>query len=308
MAATGTGFRYAGANSDDVSNNSGWIFSACADCFNQPAAPAPALDPGSITQVLAGEQANLVLQNVPQDKEVVWFNEDQTQELYADIANQFQPVINAGTVFYAALRDVNTGCVSEVLAVPVSILAEYTITASAGYCTGEPGPLIGLDNSYQGYSYQLQTSGGSNLGAPVAGTGFPITFGSYPNGDYQVVVTGPGPTQTITGTVNGTPGNCGISVPNFCFCNATDGRAPVTVKMSAPSGQNWTVKVVMGLYLTSSPPAPAAPTPMPVGTALTDIGGNMYTLDGIRLTTKGFWVQVTNGSSDFDIMVGNASW
>ncbi|MBK6930263.1 MAG: hypothetical protein IPH12_05140 [Saprospirales bacterium] len=211
-------------------------------------------------------------------------------------------------MFYAALRDVNTGCVSEVLAVPVSILAEYTITASAGYCTGEPGPLIGLDNSYQGYSYQLQTSGGSNLGAPVAGTGFPITFGSYPNGDYQVVVTGPGPTQTITGTVNGTPGNCGISVPNFCFCNATDGRAPVTVKMSAPSGQNWTVKVVMGLYLTSSPPAPAAPTPMPVGTALTDIGGNMYTLDGIRLTTKGFWVQVTNGSSDFDIMVGNASW
>lgn len=95
--------------------------------------------------------------------------------------------------------------------------------------------------------------------------------------------------------------------PQFLH-NTTDSRAEVTVKMFAPSGQNSTVKAVIGLHNASSPLAPAAPIPMPIGTPLTDIGGNMYTLDGIRLTTKGFWVQVTNGSSDFDVMVGNASW
>ncbi len=159
-----------------------------------------------------------------------------------------------------------------------------------------------------GVSYQLQTGGGSNLGAPVTGTGAPIQFGAYPNGQYQVVVTADGCTQTITGTIAATIVPCNISVPNFCTCNAPDGRAGVTVKISAPSGQNWTVKAVTGLYAATSPPAPAAPVPMPVGTPLTDIGGNMYTLDGIRLTDKGYWVQVTNGSTDFDVMVGNAAW
>ncbi len=54
--------------------------------------------------------------------------------------------------------------------------------------------------------------------------------------------------------------------------------------------------------------APAAPTPVPIGAPLNYIGGNMYTLDALRLTTKGYWVQVTNGATDFDIMIGNASW
>ncbi|MBK8705509.1 MAG: hypothetical protein IPN33_19410 [Saprospiraceae bacterium] len=34
IAATGSAFTYAGANSDDVFNNSGWIFEACPDCFS----------------------------------------------------------------------------------------------------------------------------------------------------------------------------------------------------------------------------------------------------------------------------------
>ena len=36
--------------------------------------------------------------------------------------------------------------------------------------------------------------------------------------------------------------------------------------------------------------------------------GNMYTLDALRLTTKGYWIQVTNGSTDLDIQVGNPAW
>lgn len=152
------------------------------------------------------------------------------------------------------------------------------------YCTGAGGPLVGLSGSLPGVNYQLQTGNGDNLGAPVTGTGAPIGFGIYPNGTYQVVAND-GCTEPITGTINAQQGHCAISVPNFCTCNAPDGRAAVTVKISAPSGQNWTVKAVIGLYAATSPPAPV---PMPVGTPLTDIGGTMYTLDGIRKTDKGY--------------------
>ena len=209
--------------------------------------------------------------------------------------------------YTVALTVYKNGCsatCSKMIHIDVSA---FSITGAA-YCTGDPGPVIGLSGSDMGVSYQLQTGGGSNLGAPVTGTGAPIQFGAYPNGQYQVVVTADGCTQTITGTIAATIVNCNIAVPNFCTCNAPDGRAGVTVKISAPSGQNWTVKAMTGLYAATSPPAPAAPVPMPVGTPLTDIGGNMYTLDGIRKTDKGYWVQVTNGSTDFDVMVGNAAW
>lgn len=58
-----------------------------------------------------------------------------------------------------------------------------------------------------------------------------------------------------------------------------------------------------GLYTAAHPH-----TPIPGGTPLLDAGGNMYTLDAARSATKGYWVRVTNGTTDLDIMVGNASW
>lgn len=191
--------------------------------------------------------------------------------------------------------------------ITVSAVPAFVLTYT-DYCAGEPGPLVGLSGSDIGSTYQLQTAGGANLGAPVAGTGMPLSFGVYPNGAYRVIVTSANPQQIITGTVAAQSEPCGIDVPGHCTCNSSDGRAGVEVKVSAPSGQNWTVKAVIGLYAVSSPPAPALPIPMPVGTPLTYLGGNMYQLDGIRLTAKGYWVQVTNGSTDFDIMVGNAAW
>lgn len=211
--------------------------------------------------------------------------------------------INTMTYNYTDGNSCTNTCAFDISVSPAPTVAlTYT-----DYCTGEPGPQVGLNGSDIGSTYQLQTGGG-NLGAPVGGTGGPLSFGRYPNGLYQVVITSAGSTQTVTGTVAGIAMPCNIAVPNFCTCNAPDGRAAVTVKISAPSGQNWTIKAVIGLYSAASPPAPAAPVPMLVGTPLTYIGGNMYTLDGIRLTDRGYWVQVTNGSIDFDVMVGNAAW
>ena len=110
------------------------------------------------------------------------------------------------------------------------------------------------------------------------------------------------------------PAGYKIEVSNVCSCNnipskptakgmPADDRKYITVKVTASPAQNWTVKDITGLYSTSSPPAPADPILLTPGTALNDAGAGMYTLDAIRLTTTGFWVQVTNGSCDLDIMV-----
>ncbi|MBK8965650.1 MAG: hypothetical protein IPM36_03030 [Lewinellaceae bacterium] len=205
----------------------------------------------------------------------------------------------------------NTGCcLNEPVLSSDCGLAEFegqTISSSSSYCFEDAGPIIGLSASMVGLTYQLKSNGGADLGAPVVGTGSPIYFGSYPNGNYQVVATAaPGCTASISGSVNGTPGACTISVPSFCACDAPNGRAPVSIKITAPEGQTWTVKAVIGLYDAGSPPNTLIP--LAVGTPMQYLGGNMFGLDALRRTDKGFWVQLTNGSTDKDVMVGNAGW
>ncbi|MBL7774599.1 MAG: hypothetical protein JNK89_01275, partial [Saprospiraceae bacterium] len=211
---------------------------------------------------------------------------------------------NTVTYTYADGNQCQNSCDFDVT---VSAAPTVAITYT-DYCAGEPGPLVGLNGSELGSSYQLQTSGGANLGGPEAGTGGPLSFGAYPNGAYQVVISSAGPTQTVTGTVAGSVAPCNIAAPDFCSCNAPDGRAPATLKISAPAGQTWTVKAVIGLYDAGSPPAPGALIPLAVGAPLTYMGGGMYTLDALRRTDKGYWVQVTNGSTDKDLMVGAPAW
>ncbi|MCB0531297.1 MAG: hypothetical protein H6574_00460 [Lewinellaceae bacterium] len=183
------------------------------------------------------------------------------------------------------------------------IIMSDVITHSPEFCMKDPGPVIGLSGSKVGVTYQLQTGGGSNLGAPVPGDGNPIYFGVYPNGSYKVVATnGMGCTATTTANVNAQAGMCEIDVPDYCTCNAQNGFTPVTIKVSAPAGQTWEVKEVIGLY------GPNPYLPVTVGTPLNYIGGNMYTLDANRSNTKGYFVKMTNGFTDLEIQVGNPSW
>ncbi|MCB0532365.1 MAG: hypothetical protein H6574_06915 [Lewinellaceae bacterium] len=180
--------------------------------------------------------------------------------------------------------------------VPINIISNNT------YCAGEPGPVIGVDPSFVGFQYQLKDADGANLGAPVAGTGSAIYFGAYPNGFYRVVATSAQCTGNTTATTQATPTNCRIDIPDFCDCNSPTGFTPVTIKISAPPGMNWTVKDRIGLYEQQQPNLP-----MPIGTSMTYIGNNMYQLFGAR-ANNGYWVRMTNGFTDFDIMVGNPSW
>jgi hypothetical protein len=134
MVASGSGFSYAGANSDDVFNNDGWIFDACPDCFSAPPQPAPTLDPASVTTVQPGEQATLILANLPAGYEAVWFDEQQQQELYASADNLFQPQMPQSARFFGAIRELATGCVSEVLEVLVCAGPIAQASYSIGVC------------------------------------------------------------------------------------------------------------------------------------------------------------------------------
>lgn len=109
--------------------------------------------------------------------------------------------------------------------------------------------------------------------------------------------------DTYLWSVDGTAITCPVGIPDFCSCTDPSGYTPVTIKVTAPPFQNWTVVAVIGLYGPVNPYPPVA-----VGTTLNYIGGNMYTLDAARDNTKGYFVRVSNGFTEKDIQVGNPSW
>ncbi|HEX8154130.1 MAG TPA: hypothetical protein VF698_13435 [Thermoanaerobaculia bacterium] len=108
--------------------------------------------------------------------------------------------------------------------------ATQTVTGGGAYCAGGAGVSVGLANSDSGISYQLQRDG-SNVGAPVAGTGAAISFGNQTTaGTYTVIATNAATcsaqmsgnaiitidalpaTQTVTGGGAYCAGGAGVSV------------------------------------------------------------------------------------------------
>ncbi|MCB0576753.1 MAG: hypothetical protein KDC61_19495, partial [Saprospiraceae bacterium] len=191
IAASGSGFAYAGANSDDVSNNSGWLFAACPPQFYLPPMPAPNLDPSSVTVLQAGDQATLVLENpdpnkpdpalkkLPLDYEAVWFDKTLTMELYADVANFFQPVVNESTTFYGAFRDQSTGCVSEILPVLICVMNVGINIQTDATCSNSNGTVdIEITGSEAPFTYTWMTTNGSGL-VPDAEDQTTLSPGTY---------------------------------------------------------------------------------------------------------------------------------
>jgi hypothetical protein len=146
---------------------------------------------------------------------------------------------------------------------------------------------VGLSGSQAGINYQLVYNG-VNVGSPVAGTGAAISFGTQlPAGAYTVVATNTSTlcVSTMTGSVSVTTFNCSAEISDPCAClnNATtltNGQFSEQVKVNAPTSQTWTVTAVNGLFASNSANPPSAPTAITVGTVLTNVGGNMFTLNG----------------------------
>ncbi|MBL7805048.1 MAG: hypothetical protein JNL02_15005, partial [Saprospiraceae bacterium] len=188
----------------------------------------------------------------------------------------------------------------------------FSVTGGGSYCAGGPGLPVGLSGSQSGVNYQLQINNVNN-GAPVAGTGNAINFGTFTTvGTYTVVATttATGCSTAMTGSVSIATFNCNISISDPCVClnNATtltNGQFGETIKVNAPAGQTWTVQSINGLFSTSSLPPAAAPTPILPGAPLTFIGNNMYQLQGIHVDAIGYTVTVVN-QAGVALTIGNS--
>ncbi len=191
--------------------------------------------------------------------------------------------------------------------------AQFTITGGGLVCTTDNiGVPVGLSGSQSGVNYQLFLNG-NPVGAPVAGTGNAISFGTQlPAGTYTVVATATlgGCTRTMTGSVSVATFNCTVAISDPCVClnNAStlfDGQFGEQIKVNAPSTQTWKVTAINGLYSTGSPAPPGAPIPLAVGTTLLNIGGNMFTLDGRHVDAIGYTLTVSNSLGTF-LSIGNS--
>ncbi|HPI09193.1 MAG TPA: hypothetical protein PLM41_22525, partial [Saprospiraceae bacterium] len=168
--------------------------------------------------------------------------------------------------------------------------------------TDNSGVAIGLSGSQTGVNYQLFL-GTSPVGASVAGTGAPITVGNpMIAGSYRVVATNnaSGCTASMSAGAVVISVNCNSSITDPCGCknNATtlaNGQFDETIQVNAPANQTWTVTALTGLYASGSPAPPAAPVLIPVGTVLTNLGNNTFTLNGIHVDALGYTISVSNG-------------
>lgn len=115
------------------------------------------------------------------------------------------------------------------------------------------------------------------------------------------------------------------SDPCVCLNNATtldDGQFGEFIQITAPAGDMFTVTAVQGLYTTTSPAPPAAPTPIALGTALVnglvdgidnDNDGSTdeadesiyYTLDGRHIDGQGYSLTATGANFGSTITLAN---
>jgi len=180
----------------------------------------------------------------------------------------------------------------------------FTVTGGGARCATDniASVPVGLSGSQTGVNYQLQLNN-ANTGAPVAGTGNAIAFPlQLAVGPYTVVATNATTTCTaiMTGTVTISTFDCTPTVFDPCTClnNATtltNGQFGESIKINAPVGQTWTVTAVSGLYTQNSPNPPSTPTPITVGTVLTNMG-TMYILNGRHIDALGYTISISNGA------------
>ena len=182
--------------------------------------------------------------------------------------------------------------------------AVFAVTGGGLVCTTDNiGVAIGLGGSQTNVNYQLRLNG-NPTGAPVAGTGAAISFGTHLTaGTYTVVATHTqgGCTSVMSGIASVASYNCSAVITDPCVClnNATtlsNGQFSESLKINAPGTQTWTVTAVDGLYTAGSPAPPAAPLSIPAGTLLVNIGGNMFTLNGKHIDAIGYTITVSNSN------------
>lgn len=100
------------------------------------------------------------------------------------------------------------------------------------------------------------------------------------------------------------PSTVAIADPCTCLNNATDetnGQFSEILSIQADPGRTWTILSNAGMYLASSPPPPAAPIPVPVGTQLVEIEPGVYEYAFILVDETVYSTIATNGVDTLNI-------
>jgi len=232
MTHTGTEDIYVPTPGGNVFNNTGWLFFPCNPC----PATIPVLDAVvSITVGCPPGKAKLVLAGLKPDEWANWYTDPAatTDLVYSGgtpgpAGNMFMPDITGPVTYYARVYSDGGLCESTVvLAVDITITnppAVFTVTGGGLVCAGSNGTPVGLNGSVAGVSYQLQLDG-SDMGAPLAGTGSALDFGLQTSaGVYTVVANTDGtscPTlmtgsAVVTGSPNQAPAVAAASNAPLC--------------------------------------------------------------------------------------------
>ncbi|MBK9257616.1 MAG: T9SS type A sorting domain-containing protein [Saprospiraceae bacterium] len=196
------------------------------------------------------------------------------------------------------------GCISQPAQVTVTVNANptvYNVTGGGVYCAGGTPYNVSISGSQIGVSYQLQLNGG-NVGMPVNGTGNPLVLGNPGGtGTYTAVASfiSSGCSLPMNGSATVSTFNCTVGITDPCVCknnatNLTNGQFNETVTVTAPAGQTWTISAVSNFFSVASPAPPAAPIPLVIGTTLTYIGNNQYTITGVTIDATTYNLSVTN--------------
>ena len=216
-----------------------------------------------------------------------------TTAIGSGIAISFGTFTAAG--IYTAVANYGTPC-ANVMTGSVTITINplptvYTVTGGGSYCTGGSGVTIGLSGSNSGVNYQL-FNGGSPVGAPVAGTGIAISFGTFTvAGTYTVVATNA--TTTCSDNMSGSATITISSLPNVytvtgggSYCSGGTG---VAVGLSnSDAGVNY--QLYTGGVATGSP--------------VSGIGGPISF--GLHTTAGTYTVVATNATSGCTIAMSGS--
>ncbi len=114
----------------------------------------------------------------------------------------------------------------------------YSLYDGGGYCNGQSGIEIVLEDSETGLDYQLYRNG-SLLGEPVPGTGNELSFGYQTEGDYTVTATNGSCTSAMLGVssvfVIPLPSSASIPSGQVSVCNNAESLYTAVL----PQDANW---------------------------------------------------------------------
>lgn len=230
--------------------------------------------------------------------------------------------MTAGTYSVNATSTLTT-CVNNMAGTQAVVIdpapVVFTMTGGGNYCAGGTGLAIGLDSSETGVDYQLYM-GATPIGSPVAGTGFPFSFGTFTAaGTYTVQATNsttsctsdmadeasilinPLPTvYNVTGGGAECPGGAGfdVSIDNSDFGisyqlynGATAVGAPVagtgagfSFGMFTTAGTYTVLAIDNTTACTNAMNSSAVVTIYPAPTVFNVIGGGAYCIGGAGVT------------------------